>query len=78
MDFIQYLLNSLPLVIVLVIWAVTLEKKIARIRMLRLVETKEGRSPAVVTLKQLMNLDQIEGEVDEEGETESFRMGVVR
>ncbi|MBA7710442.1 hypothetical protein ES703_119384 [subsurface metagenome] len=31
MEFIQYLLNSIPLVIALLIWAVTLEKKITRI-----------------------------------------------
>ena len=31
MNYLQYLLNSIPLVIALVIWAVSLEKKITRI-----------------------------------------------
>lgn len=31
MDYLQYLLNSLPLVAALLIWAVRLEKKITRI-----------------------------------------------
>jgi len=31
MDYLQYILNSIPLIVALVIWAVHLEKKITRI-----------------------------------------------
>ena len=31
MDYLQYIINSIPLIVALVIWAVHLEKKITRI-----------------------------------------------
>jgi len=48
------------------------EWKNARIRMLRVVENKDGRLPAEETLQKIMNLARVEGDVEVVVEEESF------